>query len=236
MFWTVRGANAILALNRLEYYECYAAAEVGGFIFAPVNFRLAPPEIVYMLRDSAARILIFEAQFAPVIDELRGELGGVERFVCIGEGCPAWAVSFESVVAEGAPQGPPITPRADDYVYLWYTSGTTGKPKGVPWRQEAAVLSAQMNAAATEYTGLTRMLQVTPLFHIGGKGYAAGATWAGGRTDFHSVDRSAIGRGQIRSGRLSEACSLLVQEVDGHHRSFPGVAFGGLHRKLQNLH
>jgi acyl-CoA synthetase (AMP-forming)/AMP-acid ligase II len=176
---------AILALNRLEYYECYAAAEVSGFILAPVNFRLAPPEIVYMLRDSAARILIFDAQFAPVLDELRGELRSVERYVCIGEGCPDWAVSFESLIAEGSPQGPPITPRADDYVYLWYTSGTTGKPKGVPWRHQAAVLSAQMNAAATEYTGLTRMLQVTPLFHIGGKGYAAGATWAAGAIVLH---------------------------------------------------
>jgi acyl-CoA synthetase (AMP-forming)/AMP-acid ligase II len=176
---------AILSQNRLEYYECYAAAEVGGFIFAPINFRLAPPEVAYMLRDSAARILIFEAQYAAVVDKLRGELRDVQRYVCIGEECPDWAVSFESVVGEGSLMGPPISPRPDDYVYLWYTSGTTGKPKGVPWRHHAACSSAQMNAVATEFTGQTRILQVTPLFHIGGKGYAAGAAWSGGAVVLH---------------------------------------------------
>ena len=176
---------AILSLNRLEYYECYGAAEVGGFILAPVNFRLAPAEVAYMLRDSAARILVFEAQYASVVDELRPELRNVERYICIGEGCPDWAVPFESVVAEGSAQGPPIRVRPEDYVYLWYTSGTTGKPKGVPWRQHAACGSAQMSAVATEFTGQTRLLQVTPLFHIGGKGYSAGAAWAGGAVVLH---------------------------------------------------
>lgn len=176
---------AILSLNRLEYYECYGAAEVSGFILAPINFRLAPPEVAYMLRDSAARILIFEAQYTSVVENLRTELRDVERYVCIGDRCPDWAVSFEAVVAEGSAQGPPISARPEDYVYLWYTSGTTGKPKGVPWRQHAACSSAQMNAVATEFTGQTRLLQVTPLFHIGGKGYAAGTAWAGGAIVLH---------------------------------------------------
>ena len=100
-------------------------------------------------------------------------------------GCPAWAHPFEDVIARGSPDGPPISPQPDDYVYLWYTSGTTGKPKGVPWRHWKACESARANALLTELTGDSRVLQVTPAFHIGGKGYVIGASWMGGCTVLH---------------------------------------------------
>lgn len=175
---------AILAMNCLEYYELYAAAEVASFIIAPVNFRLAPPEVLFMLRDSGAKILVFESQYATMIGQLRAELRDVRQYVCIGE-APEWSADFESVVALGTPEGPPILPREDDYVYLWYTSGTTGHPKGVPWRQHRACETARANVIASEMTGATRVLQVTPLYHIGGKGYALGAGWVGGTVVLH---------------------------------------------------
>jgi len=175
---------AILAMNCLEYYELYAAAEVASFIAAPVNYRLAPPEVLFMLRDSAAKILVFEAQYATLIEQLRAELRDVKHFVCIGE-TPDWALDFESLVALGTAEGPPIVPRPDDYIYLWYTSGTTGHPKGVPWRQDKVCETARANVIASEMTGATRVLQVTPLYHIGGKGYALGAGWVGGAVVLH---------------------------------------------------
>jgi acyl-CoA synthetase (AMP-forming)/AMP-acid ligase II len=58
---------AILAMNCPEFYETYGAAEVAGYIAAPINYRLAPAEIAYMLRDSGAKILIFEAQYAAAV-------------------------------------------------------------------------------------------------------------------------------------------------------------------------
>ncbi|HEY2399789.1 MAG TPA: AMP-binding protein [Steroidobacteraceae bacterium] len=179
---------AILAMNCLEFYETYAAAEVGGYIAAPVNYRLAAPEIAYLLRDSAAKILIFEAPYTAVVESLRGEVHEIQQYVCIGGDpteCPAWALAFEEVVTRGSPDGPPISPQPDDYVYLWYTSGTTGKPKGVAWRHWKACESARANALITEFTGDSRVLQVTPAFHIGGKGYVVGASWVGGCTVFH---------------------------------------------------
>ena len=175
---------AILAMNCLEYYELYAAAEVSSYVLAPVNFRLAPPEVLFMLRDSGAKVLVFEAQYATVIAELRAELREVKHYVCIGE-TPDWAVDFESVAALGTAEGPPVVPREDDYIYLWYTSGTTGHPKGVPWRQRQVCETARANVIASEMTGETRVLQVTPLYHIGGKGYALGAGWVGGAVVLH---------------------------------------------------
>jgi acyl-CoA synthetase (AMP-forming)/AMP-acid ligase II len=170
---------AILSMNCLEYYETEAAAEVAGYIAALVNFRLAPPEIAYILKDIAPRVLVFEEQYREVMDNLRAQLPGVEHYVCIGTP-PDWATSFEQLAQSGDAAGPPLRAEPHDYVYLYYTSGTTGKPKGVPWSQRAAYASARDTAAVTEFNGETRVLQVTPAFHIGGKGFPMGAMFAAG--------------------------------------------------------
>ena len=175
---------AVLAMNCLEFYETYAAAEVASYVCAPVNYRLAPPEILFMMRDSLAKILIFEAQYAALVEGLRPQLRDVKHFICIGNP-PPWAIDFEAVVEQGTSSGPPIVPRAEDYIYLWYTSGTTGRPKGVAWRQNRVCETARANVTASEFTGETRMLQVTPLYHIGGKGYALGTGWVGGTVILH---------------------------------------------------
>ncbi|MFL6606443.1 MAG: class I adenylate-forming enzyme family protein [Steroidobacteraceae bacterium] len=176
---------AVLAMNCVEIYETYAAAEVGGFIAVPINFRLAPPEILQVLRDSGARILIFESQYTQTVARLRAESTGIIHYICIGSAdC---ALSYEQVVAEGDAEGPPIRPAPDDYAWLLYTSGTTGRPKGVPWRQEKILCSARMCALASEMTGETRLLQITPAFHVGGKGYVQGTAWDGGCTVLHRI-------------------------------------------------
>src|SRR5882672_9555946 len=177
---------AIFAMNCLEFYETYAAAEVASFICAPINYRLAAAEVAYMMRDSLAKVLIFEAQYASMVELLRSELRDVKQYICIGAG-PEWAIDFEAVVALGTADGPPIEPRPDDYVTLWYTSGTTGRPKGVAWRQEKLCETARANVMASELTGASRVLQVTPLYHIGGKGYALGAGWVGGAVILHRM-------------------------------------------------
>jgi len=79
----------MLSMNTADFQVAYAAASLGGFIFNTVNFRLAPPEITWILNDAGPRILIFEAQYADTVAGLRAQLGSVERYVCIGNG-PDW--------------------------------------------------------------------------------------------------------------------------------------------------
>ncbi|MGP3791580.1 class I adenylate-forming enzyme family protein [Pseudomonas sp. B392_1p] len=175
---------AILAMNCVEYYETYRACEWAGFIAATVNFRLAPRETLYILQDAAPKALVFESQYAPLVEQLRGELPMIEQFICIGD-APDWALSFEQAVAEGSADGPPIRSRPEDFAYLMYTSGTTGNPKGVVRTHHAMCRTAEICGLTSEFNGATRVLQTTPAFHIGGIGFVNSAAWVGGSTVIH---------------------------------------------------
>jgi acyl-CoA synthetase (AMP-forming)/AMP-acid ligase II len=175
---------AILAMNCGEYYETYRACEWAGFILATVNFRLVPAEILYILKDAAPKALVFEAQYADIVDGLRAQLPDIEQYICIGD-APSWAVSFESVMEAGPVEGPPIRSNPEDYAYLMYTSGTTGRPKGVVRTHRAMCVTAESCALVTEFSGDTRVLQTTPAFHVGGIGFVNSVAWMGGTTVVH---------------------------------------------------
>ena len=175
---------AILAMNCVEYYETYRTCEWAGFIAAPVNFRLAAREVLYILQDAAPKVLVFEAQYAALVDQLRGELPGIALYLCIGA-APDWAVPFEQAITAGDPDGPPIRSQPDDFAYLLYTSGTTGHPKGVVRTHQAMCRTAEVCALTSEFSGTTRVLQATPAFHIGGIGFVNSAAWVGGSTVIH---------------------------------------------------
>lgn len=183
---------AILAMNCVEYFETYRACEWAGFIAATVNFRLAPRETLYILQDAAPKALVFEAQYAQLVEQLRDELPMIEQFICIGES-PTWATPFEQAIAEGDAAGPPIRSQSDDYAYLMYTSGTTGRPKGVVRTHYAMCRTYETCALMTGFTGATRVLQTTPAFHIGGIGFVNSAAWVGGSAVVHqSFDPVAV--------------------------------------------
>lgn len=175
---------AILSMNCVEYYESYRTCEWAGFILATVNFRLVVPEIAWILKDAAPKVLIFEAQYTALVEQLRVSLPDIETYICIGE-APPWALSFEAAIDAGSIEGAPIRSRPEDYTYLLYTSGTTGRPKGVVRTHEAMCLTATSCALATEFTGATRVLQTTPAFHVGGIGFVNSASWLGGTIVIH---------------------------------------------------
>ncbi|BAI74808.1 fatty-acyl-CoA synthase (plasmid) [Azospirillum sp. B510] len=170
---------AILSMNRIEYFEIYGAAEWAGYIAAMMNFRLAVPEMAEVLKDAAPRILVFEAQYAEIVERLRPQLPELAVYICIGEG-PDWALEYEGVLDSGSVGGPPIRSQPEDFCYLFYTSGSTGRAKGVPSTHISQRNAAQCSAFATGITGSSRVLQVTPAYHIGGRGYPLAALWSGG--------------------------------------------------------
>ncbi|VTU46066.1 class I adenylate-forming enzyme family protein [Variovorax sp. PBL-E5] len=169
------GRVAVLSMNSIAYCEIYGACEWAGFMAVTLNFRLAAPEIAWILADSTPAVLFFEASFAPMVATLRLALPAM-RCVCIGEAM-AWAEDCEALLARGDEAGPPFGPTPDDYASLIYTSGTTGRPKGVLSTQATVLATAEMLAQEMDMAAHSRSLLITPLFHVGARNVRAAQAW-----------------------------------------------------------
>lgn len=157
----------VLAMNSIEYGEIIAATQWSGYVLATVNFRLAGPEMAYIINDGASRVLIFDAQYLSLVDGLRKDLKSVERYVCIG-GQADWAQSYDDFIATGDPEGPPFKARESDIACLIYTSGTTGRPKGCIWGHRELRQLVQTDTWMLGMESTDRVLIVMPMFHVGG--------------------------------------------------------------------
>ncbi len=168
----------ILSQNRLEFQEVYGACEISGFICATVNWRLAIPEMVYIINDGAPKVLVFEAAYAETVLAMKDQLKSVEHFVCLDGG--GFGDDYESLVESGDASGVPFRPRPDDVAFLIYTSGTTGRPKGVMLGQGGQVNAAEILGSDQRNTPDDKLLIMMPLFHIGAKIIQLAQHWRAG--------------------------------------------------------
>ena len=160
-----RGDRVLLVLrNRLEHVLAYWALQLAGGVPTPVNFRLAPGELRYVLEDCGARIALAESSTLAALAEAAA--GGPVRIVAVGGNAPAGAIPFDEVLATRPGALPPLTP--DDLSLLLYTSGTTGRPKGVPRTHENHAAGAVAHVVQCGYTWGERTLGVMPLYHTMG--------------------------------------------------------------------
>ena len=176
---------SILSQNTIEFMETYAACELAGFIAATVNWRLAPPEIEYILNDSTPRLLVFEAQYAGVVDQIRHKLPHIEGFACFGGPAPDWAMSYEDLLAGGDGEGAPSRPLPDEIMHLIYTSGTTGRPKGVMRSHRGEIAVAQLMATELGLIVSDRLQLMMPVFHVGSRFLQLGAHLRGATVILH---------------------------------------------------
>ncbi len=125
--------------NGNEYLEGMLGAYKARVAPFNVNYRYVEEELVYLLNDADCRILIYHARFAPRIEKIRSELPHVDLLLQVADesGNPLLpgAIDYEEALRQASPQRPPLTWSGDD-LYILYTGGTTGMPKGVLWRQE----------------------------------------------------------------------------------------------------
>ncbi|MDB5968737.1 MAG: AMP-dependent synthetase [Hydrocarboniphaga sp.] len=174
---------AVLAMNCNEWFELGFVCHLNAFVMATVNFRLAPPEIAYILKDSAPKVLIFEQQYAETVAALREQLPSIEHYICIGK-APDWALDYEGLLeglpASGREDEPPVEPQSSDLALLIYTSGTTGRPKGVMKTQAATLASFKVNAYNLGLRPDSRILIIMPMFHVGAMSEANAMMYAGG--------------------------------------------------------
>lgn len=156
---------AILAQNCPEYLEVYAAGELGGWATVTINYRLAEPEVAYILGDSKPKVIVCEAA-------LLGRLGETSRkalkhIITFGGNGPD--LDYETVLAAEEPSPPNAAFPSDTIAYLIYTSGTTGRPKGVMLTHRGQLWSAYVSAIDMGVRPTDRVAVAMPLYHIGAK-------------------------------------------------------------------
>ncbi|WP_182525238.1 acyl-CoA synthetase [Nocardioides dongkuii] len=158
---------AVLMYNRLEVVESFFACQKLGACPVPVNFRLAPSELAYILEDSDSVAVLTDEQLVTLALESTAGLASV-RFVATtgepGEG----AQDYEALVAGGAPDAPGVDVHEDDLAFLMYTSGTTGRPKGAMLTHQNLVSNTINWILEMEARPGDSWLSGLPLFHIGG--------------------------------------------------------------------
>ncbi len=146
--------------------EIYAAVAKAGLVMVPINFRLVDPEVQYIVENSEAKAVIVQDDLLDGLETTRAErLIAEDKHIHFGGKTPAGYRSYEDVIAAGARSEPSIETGPHDPYALLYTSGTTGKPKGVIRTNGSLVLSTYLLLADWGFSRRDSGLLVMPMCH-----------------------------------------------------------------------
>lgn len=118
--------------NCPEYPEGIAAAFKAGLVHVNVNYRYIEHELIYLIDNSDATVVVYQSEFQNYVDDIRDQLPDVKHWLAADNGKPS---GYEEMAESGDGSPPDRTPSPDDLLFL-YTGGTTGMPKGVMWRHD----------------------------------------------------------------------------------------------------
>ncbi len=172
---------AVYAYNCLEWLELYAACAKSGMVAVPVNFRLATPEVRYLVEDSGAAAVFVGADLVEAMGPVRDSRGlPAANWIQLGGArLEAGYRAYEELLATGADRPPAVTVRPEDPWTLMYTSGTTGRPKGAVRSHRSYALFYLLNAIEFGFTRHDVGLAVMPLCHVNSVFYGFAFTYLG---------------------------------------------------------
>jgi long-chain acyl-CoA synthetase len=157
---------AVLALNCHRFYELYYAIPQIGASIVPVNFRIPPPEVRYIVNHSEAVAVFTDAALAPVIEAVRAELETARHFVSIADEPSKGFIAYEDLLASGSADFD--APQVDDgeLLGLFYTSGTTAEPKGVMLTHRNMLANNMHSDTVFDHYPDEIFLHAAPMFHL----------------------------------------------------------------------
>ena len=171
---------AYLSFNNHQLLEGYYGVVQARAIVMPLNVRLSPLELVNILNHSGARMLIFENDFAPLVEQLKPACREIKRFVTINDQIPVADMTYEELIDKGHPERADILGFDENAIAeLFYTSGSTGTPKGVMLGHRTLYMHALDAGGAYKDVDTMVDLHTIPLFHANGWGHAHASTMLG---------------------------------------------------------
>lgn len=178
----------VLAYNCLEWAEIYMATAKSGVIAVPLNFRLSAPEILHILADSGARAIVAQHGLHTLIDEIRGDLDiGANGFVHFGaRQAPAGWQAYEALMSQASRSRPDLRVLPDDPWAFMYTSGTTGRPKGVIRSHQSMAMLALVTEVELSVRSHDDALLVMPMCHANSLNFFCSYTYCGAVVTIYS--------------------------------------------------
>ncbi|HEY1709519.1 MAG TPA: fatty acid--CoA ligase [Rhizomicrobium sp.] len=231
---------AALDQNSDRYFEIlFGAAKIGAVLVA-VNWRLAPPEISYILNDARAEVLFIGEGFAGLIKPLLGELPHLKHVIVTDGTAEDWQ-SYESWIAKQSDKDPPFRGNPKDTIVQMYTSGTTGNPKGVQLSHFAlyahdrnrALLKDQLDPQLNwnEWDSNDVSLVTMPAFHISGTGWGIVGLYNGAKSIILTQFEPGIVLATIDRERVSKlvlvpaAIQMLLRHPDCAKTDFSAIKY-----------
>jgi len=173
---------AVYMQNDVETVETYLGAMKLGALPVPVNHRFKADEVEYVLTDSDAEVLVFDADAADIVDEVHDADHAVREFRYVGDEPPAYADSYATFRETASPDPVEVVPDRLDEATLMYTSGTTGRPKGCVLTHDNVIQNSQNSVYEADFDRDDRFLLVTPLFHVAAFALFLNTFYLGGTT------------------------------------------------------
>ena len=175
---------AFLCPNIPPMLEAHYGVPLAGAILVPINIRLSSNDILYILNHSGSKVLFVDTELAPLVIPIKDKLETCSVIVNILHGVNDMALEgmgYESFLQTGSPEPLPILVE-DEYetITINYTSGTTGRPKGVMYHHRGAYLNAIGEVIELSMDNSTNYLWVLPMFHCKGWCFTWGVTAIGG--------------------------------------------------------
>jgi acyl-CoA synthetase (AMP-forming)/AMP-acid ligase II len=173
---------SFITYNTHQLLEAYYGVLEAGAVLNPINIRLAPHEIAYILDHAGSKVVFFHRDFTPLVEGIAPGMSTHPQFVVMeGDASGLATHEYEALLAAGSPQ--PLAPEIDENAIaeLFYTSGTTGLPKGVALSHRELYLHGVHAQLGLGFTEIDVVLHVVPLFHVNGWGTPHFLTMVGGQ-------------------------------------------------------
>ena len=176
---------AFLSINCHRLLEAYYGVLEAGAVLLPLNVRLSPAELTFILHDASPRVLFLEKIFLPLVESFRLETRSIEKFVLMDDQPSAsWLLpqSYEELISSAKPLRTDITQFDENALAeMFYTSGTSANPKGVMLSHRNVYLHGLNSCLTFDATRDHVHLHTIPLFHANGWGSAHSVTFVGGK-------------------------------------------------------